>query len=42
MLINYAKKEKSIEIAKKMKDEKVDMDFIERVTGLSKEEIKKL
>lgn len=44
--INHArkegKKEKSIEIAKRMKDEKVDIDFIERVTGLNKEEIEKL
>ena len=44
--INHAKREgkieEKIEIAKKMKEEKADIDFIERVTGLTKEEIEKL
>lgn len=40
--IAKGEKNKQVEIAKKMKDEKVDIDFIERVTGLSKDEIKKL
>ena len=35
-------KKKSIEIAKKMKDKKTDIDYIVEITGLTKEEIKKL
>ena len=35
-------KENSIEIARKMKLEKMDMELIEKITGISKEEIEKL
>ena len=33
---------KNIEIAKKMLEENVDIDFISRMTGLTKEKIKEL
>ena len=36
------KKERSIEIAKKMKEEKMDISIIAKITGLKKEEIEKL
>ena len=36
------KKERSIEIAKKMKSKKMDIDDIIEITGLKKEEIEKL
>ena len=36
------KKERSIEIAKKMKSKKMDIDDIIEITGLTKEEIEKL
>ena len=36
------KKERSIEIAKKMKAKKTDIDYIVEITGLTKEEIEKL
>ena len=36
------KKERSIEIAKKMKSKKINIDDIIEITGLTKEEIKKL
>lgn len=36
------KKERSIEIAKKMKEEKMDISTIAKITGLKKEEIEKL
>ncbi len=36
------KKKKSLEIAKKMLEEKMDLKIISKVTGLSKEKIKKL
>ena len=35
-------KKKSIEIAKKMKEEKMDISIISKITGLKKEEIEKL
>ena len=35
-------KEKMVEIAKKMLKENVDVDFIVKMTGLSKEELEKL
>ena len=35
------KKERSIEIAKKMKEEKMDISTIAKITGLKKEEIEK-
>ena len=35
-------KKKSIEIAKKMKEEKMDISTIAKITGLKKEEIEKL
>ncbi len=40
-LIRKGKKERSIEIAKNMLKEKVDIDFIMRMTGLTKEQILK-
>ena len=36
------RKESKLEVAKKMLEEKMDIEIIEKVTGLSKEEIKKL
>ena len=36
------RKERSIEIAKKMKAKKTDIDYIVEITGLTKEEIEKL
>lgn len=36
------KKERSIEIAKKMKSKKINIDDIIEITGLTKEEIEKL
>ena len=36
------KAEEKLEIAKKMLAEKVDIDFITKITGLTKEEIEKL
>ena len=39
---NEGKAEKQAEIAKKMKDENIDLDMIIKLTGLTKEEIEKL
>ncbi len=36
------KKQKQIEIAKNMKDEKIDISIIMKVTSLTKEEIEKI
>ena len=35
-------KENNIEVAKKMKEEKIDLEIICKITGLTKEEIEKL
>ena len=40
--VKNMKKEKSIEIAKKMKEKGFDVDSIQELTGLSKNEIKKI
>ena len=40
--IEKGKNENSKEIAKRMKDAKADIDFISKMTGLTKEEIEKL
>ena len=40
--LEEGEKNKSIAIAKKMKDAKTDIDFISQMTGLTKEEIEKL
>ena len=40
--INHAKKEKSIEIAKKMKNKGMSIDIIKEMTDLTKEEIEKI
>ena len=40
--IKYGEKNKSLEIAKKMKEENISMEQIEKITGLTKEEIENL
>ena len=41
-LIAHAEKEERKEIARKLKEEKVDIDIIEKTTGLTKKEIEEL
>jgi len=40
--IEYAKKEKTVEMAKKLKEKGIDIAVISETSGLSKEEIEKL
>ena len=40
--IEEGEKREKIKIAKKMLEERIDIEIIQKVTGLSKEEIKKL
>ena len=41
-LFDYGKEQRTIEIAKKMLNEKIDIRIIEKITGLTKEEIEQL
>ena len=40
--IEQGKKENTIKIAKKMKEQKIDIEIISQITGLSREQIKKI
>ena len=41
-MMEYGRKEQSIEIAKKMLEENLDIEIIVKTTGLTEEEVKKL